>query len=115
MPIEDELKLYFREEDSIEIDDKVQKVDYREIKNVISVKENEIIAEIIEGENGKEGKNVFGDIIKAKEKKNVKLTLGQGCILKDKTIISTIYVRANSNSEIFGDIVNSVIEIGGQN
>ena len=177
-PREDQLKLLFIEENSNEIKEKEQKIDYREINNVISVKESQIIAEIIKGENGKEGKNIFGEIIKAKDKKNVKFIIGQGCILRDNSIISTISgipkssknkiwvepiyilnddvkiangninfpsnvqiqgrvtegmkvvsggfvkirdgvfsgsVSANSDSHISGNIVNSIIEIGGQN
>lgn len=176
-PIEDQMKLLFIDENPNGIKEKDQKIDYREINNVISVKESQIIAEIIEGENGKEGKNVFGEIIRAKDKKNIKFVIGQGCILRDKSIISTISgipkssknkvwvepvyilnddvkiangninfpsnvqiqgrvtegmkvvaggavkirdgvfsgsVSANSDSYISGNIVNSIIEIGGQ-
>lgn len=178
LPREDELKLLFIDENSNEIKEEEQKIDYREINNVISVKESQIIAEIIEGENGKEGKNIFGEVIKAKDKKNVKFIIGQGCILKGNSILSTISgipkssknkiwvepvyilnddvkiatgninfpsnvqvqgrvtegmkvtaggsvkirdgvfsgsVSANSDSHISGNIVNSIIEIGGQN
>lgn len=178
LPREDQLKLLFMEENFNEVKEEQEKIDYREINNVISVKESQIIAEIIEGENGKEGKNVFGDIIKAKDKKNVKFIIGQGCILKDNNIKSTISgipkssknkiwieplyilnddvkiangninftsnvqiegrvtegmkvvagaavnirdgvfsssVSANAHSKILGNIVNSTIEIGGQN
>lgn len=180
-PREDQLKLLFIEENSSEIKEKEKKIDYidyREINNLISVKESQIIAEIIEGENGKDGKNVFGEVIKAKDKKNIKFIVGQGCVLKDNSIISTISglpksiknkiwveplylvnddvkisngninfpsnvqiqgrvtegmkvvaggsvrirdgvfsgsVSSNSDSHISGNIVNSIIEIGGRN
>lgn len=51
--------------------------------------------------------------IEGRVTEEMKVSVGNSVKIRDGVI--SAYVSVNSNSEIFGDIVNSVIEIGGQN
>lgn len=96
-PIEDELKILFIEEKDRKINENSIKIDYRNINYITNVKENEILAEIIKGENGVDGINVFSEIISSKPKKNVKFTPGQGCKIVDDKFISTMAGKPSFN------------------
>lgn len=89
-PIEDSIKIFFNSSNKIKIDDDVEKVDYRDFNFIVSVKAGEVLAEIIKGENGVDGRNVFSEKIPGKEKKKIVFSAGQGSKLKDNLIISTI-------------------------
>lgn len=92
-PIEDQIKMFFKSNNKLEIDENTEKVDYRDFNSITSVKANEVLAEIIKGENGVDGKNVFSQRIPGKAKKKSNFSAGQGCKIKDNLIISTIAGR----------------------
>ncbi|WP_291647836.1 flagellar assembly protein A [Clostridium sp.] len=92
-PIEDQIKVFFKSNNKLEIDKNTEKVDYRDFNSITSVKANEVLAEIIKGENGVDGKNVFSQQIPGKAKKKSNFSAGQGCKIKDNLIISTIAGR----------------------
>lgn len=96
-PIEDNLKIFFEYSKKVEIDENEEKIDFRDFNSITSVKANEVLAEIIKGENGVDGKNVFSERIPGKEKKKINFLAGQGCKLKDNLIISTIDGKPNFN------------------
>ena len=96
-PREDVLKILFVEEKDKEINENSIKIDYRNINYITSVKENEVLAEIIKGENGINGINVFSEIIFSKPKKSVNYTSGQGCKLVDDKFISTMTGKPSFN------------------
>lgn len=96
-PIEDRLKILFDNNKKVEIDENIAKIDYRSINNITSVKENEILAEIIIGEDGVNGINVFSEVIPSKPKKIVEFKPGQGCKLTDNKFISTSAGKPNFN------------------
>ena len=96
-PREDELKILFIEEKDKEINENSIKIDYRDINYITSVKENEVLAEIIKGENGINGINVFSEIIFSKPKKTVSYTAGQGCKIVDDKFISTMPGKPSFN------------------
>lgn len=96
-PIEDRIKVFFSLNNKLEIEENTEKVDYRDFNSITSVKANEVLAEIIRGENGVDGKNVFSQIIPGKAKKKSNFLTGQGCKIKDNLIISTIGGRPNFN------------------
>lgn len=89
-PIEDNIKIFFNSENKIKIDDDLEKIDYRDFNFIVSVKAGEVLAEIIKGENGVDGKNVFSAKIPGRDKKKIIFSAGQGSKLKDNLIISTI-------------------------
>lgn len=96
-PKEDELKILFIEEKDQKINESSIKIDYRNINYITSVKENEVLAEIIKGENGINGINVFSQIISSKPKKNVNYTSGNGCKIVDDKFISTMAGKPSFN------------------
>lgn len=96
-PIEDSLKIFFNYNKKIKIDENKEKIDFRDFNYITSVKANEVLAEIIKGENGVDGKSVFSERIPGKEKKKINFLAGQGCKLKDNLIISTIDGKPNFN------------------
>lgn len=96
-PIEDKLNILFGTNKKIEIDENIYKIDYKNINNIISVKENEVLAEIIIGEDGVNGVNVFSEVIPSRPKKIVEYKAGQGCKLVDNKFISTMAGKPNYN------------------
>lgn len=96
-PREDVLKILFIEEKDEKINENLMKIDYKNINYITSVKENEILAEIIKGENGVNGINVFSEIISSKPKKNVNYIPGQGCKIVDDKFISTMAGKPSFN------------------
>lgn len=98
-PIEDSLNILFNCDKKLDIDETKDKIDYRSINYITSVKENEILAEIIIGEDGVNGINVFSEIIPSRSKKAIEFKAGQGCKLIDNKFISTIAGRPNYNKK----------------
>lgn len=96
-PIEDRLNILFDCDKKLDIDETKDKIDYRSINYITSVKENEILAEIIIGEDGVNGINVFSEIIPSRPKKIVEYKAGQGCKLVDNKFISTMAGKPNYN------------------
>lgn len=66
------------------------RVDYKELQIFKNVKKDEIIARKIEPENGVDGINVFGEIVKANKGKDAKLPLGKNTYIKDNCLYSSI-------------------------
>ena len=94
---EDELKIVFIKEKDEVINENLKKIDYKNINYINSVKENEVLVEIIKGENGVDGINVFSQVIPSKTKKDVKYISGQGCKIVENKFISTIAGKPNFN------------------
>lgn len=87
-PIEDKIKILFN--GNIKDYEEDEKIDYRSFNSITSIKANEVLAEIINGENGVNGISIFQDIIPGKPKKKSNFSAGNGTKLKDKFIIATI-------------------------
>ncbi|MDV4149739.1 flagellar assembly protein A [Clostridium sp. AL.422] len=92
-PIEDEIKILFNR--TAKDYEKNEKVDHRSFNTITSVKANEILAEIIKGEDGIDGINIFNDIIPSKPKKKSNFSAGNGTKLENNLIISTIDGKPN--------------------
>ena len=92
-PIEDKIKLLFNS--NIKEYEEDEKIDYRSFNTVTSIKANEILAEIIKGENGIDGINIFNVVIPGKPKKASNFSSGNGTRLKDNLIIATIDGKPN--------------------
>ncbi|GAB6167732.1 FapA family protein [Clostridium carnis] len=89
-PIEDKVEFYFNDDNKIKIDESLNKIDYKNLKSISSVKAGEILAEIIIGEDGEDGINVFSQKIPKKLKSKLVIKIGAGCKKIDNKIISTI-------------------------
>lgn len=96
-PLEDSIKIFFNSiRKSINAEDD-EKIDYRNFNSITSVKANEVLAEIIKGEDGVNGINIFSQIIPSKKKKESNFIAGNGAKLKDNIITSTIDGKPNFN------------------
>lgn len=89
-PIDDKIRIFFKNEKKSYDSESQDQIDYRNFNPITSVKANELIAEIIKGENGVDGKNIFSKTIFGKAKKNIVFSTGYGARLKDNLIYSTI-------------------------
>ncbi len=92
-PIEDRIKIFFNSNNK-EYEDN-EKIDYRSFNTITSVKANELLAEIIKGENGIEGINIFNEVIPGKPKKKSSFSVGNGTRLNDNLIVATIDGKPN--------------------
>lgn len=113
---EDVVKYHFDAEDkSIKYDDSnYDNIDYRDAKVIVCVKKGEVLAERIPGVEGKDGKDIYGRVIKKKNYRKKFLRVGNGCkIENDNTVVSEIdgrpYVKSNIISvkemyEVPGDV-----------
>lgn len=63
------------------------RVDFKSIGSINAVLQGDVVARLIKGKEGTDGKDVFGNIKKHKAGKKINLTAGQGCILKDNTTV----------------------------
>ena len=94
-PIEDKIKIYFNS--NIRDYEENEKVDYRSFNTITSVKANDILAEIIKGESGIEGINIFNQVIPGKPKKKSNFSGGNGTRIDGNLIIATIDGKPNFN------------------
>lgn len=77
-------------------------VDFKSIGSIDGVNDGDIIAEKIEGYEGTDGKNIFGQIVKAKPMKKLKLKSGVGCTIKDdKAVVSIISGKPCIKNNVF--------------
>ncbi|AYE33462.1 flagellar assembly protein A [Clostridium septicum] len=98
-PEEDKLKIYFNKKNQKDLDS-LKNIDYKNLNYVTSVKAGEILAEIIKGEEGKDGIDVFGKLLLKKPKNKLKYKVGDGCILKDNKIVASIDGRPNIKKNV---------------
>ena len=87
-PIEDGIKIFFNSNNR-EYEDN-EKIDYRSFNTITSVKANDLLAEIIKGENGIDGINIFNQVIPGKQKKKSNFSGGNGTRINENLIIATI-------------------------
>lgn len=84
-------------------------IDYKSIGDIKSIKAGETLGEIILGEEGINGVNVLGKIIKAKKKSSVKVKCSNGCTLEDNKIIALVDGIPKYKNNIFE--VSEVYEV----
>lgn len=97
----DKIKTYF---DSVKknIDENsIENVDYKNMYSIGTVKSGDIIAELIVGEIGKDGIDVFGGAIKRKVKKQLKLKIGVGCKIQDNKVFAITEGRPSIKNGVF--------------
>lgn len=66
------------------------RVDYKDLQIFKNVKKDQILAKKTKPEIGKDGKNIFGEVIKAKDGRDVKLPIGKNTYIKDDSLYSSI-------------------------
>jgi uncharacterized protein (DUF342 family) len=88
---EDYIKNNFNEakEEALKADEG-GRIDYRHVGAVATVNKGEIIACKIIGEIGHDGIDVYGNEIARKKKKKLAIKAGEGCVVKDDTIVEAL-------------------------
>jgi uncharacterized protein (DUF342 family) len=85
-----------------------EKIDYRNLYSIANVKKGEVVAELIVGNEGHNGINIYGAEIKKKTKKPATIAAGDGCTVEDKKVVATIDGRPNFKGGVFH--VNKIFE-----
>ena len=100
--IPEEIEILFKDYDKLqEISDTEERIDYRNRIFLAIVKAGDEVANIIPPTEGKDGKNVFGEIVKRKDASKVKFKVGEGCKYEDNKIISMIQGNPSFKYNIF--------------
>lgn len=86
-----------------------EKIDYRNVYSISSITEGQVLAEIIPGKNGQDGKNICGEVLKKKTVKSRTIKIGDGCKVEGNSIIATKTGRPSSKNGILS--VNSLYNI----
>lgn len=84
-------------------------IDYKNIYSISNIQEGQVLAEIIQGEIGRDGKNIWGEIIKKKSRKNRPIRIGEGCKIEGNKIIATKTGRPSSKNGVLS--VNNIYKI----
>lgn len=99
---DDFIKLNFPNENKSYTEDDKGRIDYKNVGNIISIKAGEVIAEKIHGEEGKDGCDVTGNVLKHKEKNKITIKASKGCkITEDDKVIALIDGKPAFKNGIF--------------
>jgi len=95
-----DIKFQKKDTDSKFSTDDTGRVDYRNVGQVTAVVSGNVLANLIIGEEGKDGIDIYGKAIVRKKKKRIMIKAGEGCILKDGNTIEALidgepYVKNN--------------------
>lgn len=88
-PKDDLIKFLFNNNDKVIEENSLQSIDYKNANKINSVSKGEVIAEIITGYEGEDGKDVFGKEIKPKRKNRAVIKNGVGCAIQNDKVIAT--------------------------
>lgn len=99
---DDFIKLNFHNQNKSYVEDDKGRIDYKNVGNIISIRAGEIIAEKIHGEEGKDGCDVTGNVLKHKEKNKITIKASKGCkITEDDKVIALIDGKPTFKNGIF--------------
>ncbi|NFH90668.1 DUF342 domain-containing protein [Clostridium botulinum] len=107
--IPDAVKVFFESDKKKTLKEENAKIDYRNMYSISNISSGEVLAEKIEGVQGKDGKNIFGNEIKKKTAKKINIKIGSGCKLEENKVISTIEGRPSCKSGVYS--VNKTYEL----
>lgn len=93
----------------LNVENKGEKIDYKNVYSIVNVKEGDVLAEIIPGVDGSDGYNVYGDEVKRKLAKNMPIKIGDGCKIDNDKIIATKNGRPSSKNGVIS--VNAVYKV----
>lgn len=105
----DEIKIKFQGSKKSFKEDTKEKVNYRDFYTMPNVIKNEIIAEVIIGSVGHNGRNILGVEIEKKDKKELNIVAAEGCELKGNKIIATIDGKPSVKGNMFS--VHKLLEV----
>lgn len=86
-----------------------EKIDYKNLYSISNIEEGNVLAEIIPGQTGQDGKNIFGEILKRKSPKGKSVKISEGCKVDGNYIIATKTGRPSLKNGIIS--VNNIFEL----
>jgi uncharacterized protein (DUF342 family) len=100
---DDSIELKFKVDKDVHglIEDEQGRVDYKNVGAVIAIVKGEPVAIKHDGHAGHDGKDVFGNVIKKKERKIINLRVGTGCSIKGNTVIATSGGKPSIKNNVF--------------
>ena len=111
IPIDDEndrIDIYFENSKRNVSGDSNDRIDYRNLYSIANVSPEDVLAELKLGKEGRDGIDIFGNLISKKPKKTVKLKAGDGCRIIGSKVISKIEGRPTMKGGVF--YVNKVLQ-----
>ena len=105
----DTLKINFEKTNRNVQADSNEKVDYRNMYSLAHVNEGDILAEVVLGKEGIDGKNIFDVDIKRKLKKEIVLRASSGCKVEGNKVIATAEGCPSVKGGVF--YVNEILNI----
>lgn len=107
---EDKINLFFNDKSTSKKDENYEgAVDYRNMSSIANVKSGDVIAELIEGKEGKDGIDLSGKPIKKKLKKSITLIASDGCKIEGNKVIATMEGKPSASNGVFS--VNQVLQV----
>lgn len=107
--IPDNIQVFFETTKKRILTDENERVDYRNMYSISNVKVDDILAEKVEGKDGKDGTDIFGKKVNRIRAKKIVLKTGEGCTLKGNKVIALIEGRPSCKSGVYS--VNKVYTI----
>lgn len=73
------------------VEDSVEKIDFKNLSSIDTVQKGDLLGIRIIGQAGSDGLDIYGNVVKKKDKKRINFRIGGGCVLQDEnTIIAAI-------------------------
>jgi uncharacterized protein len=69
------------------VEDSSGKIDFRNLGSIGEVKKGDLLGVKIPGAFGSDGLDIYGNIVKKKDKRNIILRVGGGCLLQDENTV----------------------------
>ena len=105
---EDRLEIKFKNTTRRVDEDSDQRVDYKNMYSYANVAVGEVLGEVIVGEVGKNGVNIFGQDVERKRKKPLFIKADRGCRVEGNKVISTIEGAPSVKNGLF--FVNEIYQ-----
>ena len=105
---EDRLEIKFKNTTRRVDEDSDQRVDYKNMYSYANVAAGEVLGEVIVGEVGKNGVNIFGQDVERKRKKPLFIKADRGCRVEGNKVISTIEGAPSVKNGLF--FVNEIYQ-----
>lgn len=109
--VDDDIKFLYKQEKTEDLKNSLKAIDYKNINNIESVSEGQVIANIITGKNSILGKNILGKEVRSKKNKIKEIIVGHGCRRNGDKIIALQYGHISFKNNVV--TVNKVYEVKG--
>lgn len=98
---EDVINILFNDSNELVDYNSTEKIDYRNRYAISNVKIGDVIAQKVPGKEGHDGRNIYGNVVKRKLKKNLFVKAASGCVFKENKVIATIEGKPSVKGNTF--------------